>query len=106
MHVGHVQEDFKYQDLSVDQWKEVEVRNDITGEVDLEDILWTGEKVMEEKSEEKYLGDIISIDGRNLKNIRWRIAKGKGIVDKILNLVDAIPLEKLYFEIGIVGIVC
>ena len=99
--MGHVQEDFKCQDLSVDQWKEVEVRNDVTGEVDLEDI-WTGEKVMEDKSEEKYLGDIISIDGRNLKNIKARIAKGKGIVDKILNMVDAIPFGKLYFEIGMV----
>ena len=36
--MGHVQEDFKCQDLSVDQWKEVEVKNDVTGEVDLEDI--------------------------------------------------------------------
>ena len=72
--MGHVQEDFKCQDLSVDQWKEVEVRNDVTGEVDLEDI-WTGEKVMEEKSEEKYLGDIISIDGRNLKKAEELLIK-------------------------------
>ena len=30
----------------------------------------------------KYLGDVISTDGRNLKNIKGRIAKGKGIVSK------------------------
>ena len=39
--------------------------------------IWDGEQVMEGKLEEKYLGDVISTDGRNLKNIKARIAKGK-----------------------------
>ena len=37
------------------------------------------EELMEEKNEEKYLGDIISNDGRNLKNVKVRVSKGKGI---------------------------
>ena len=32
---------------------------------------------MEEKDEEKYLGDIISKDGRNLKISRQELIKGK-----------------------------
>ena len=30
---------------------------------------------MEQKIEEKYLGDIITVDGRNIKNIKARVAK-------------------------------
>jgi hypothetical protein len=61
-----------------------------------------GEHKMEEKMEERYLGDIISVDGRNVKNIKARIAKGNGIVNKIICLLDAIPFGKHYFEIGII----
>jgi hypothetical protein len=52
------------------------------------------------KCEEKYLGDVIAIDGRNLKNIKARIAKGTGIVRKILTILDGIPFGKHYFEVG------
>ena len=41
----------------------------------LEDKYSGGEEI-EEKPDEKYLGDIISNDGRNLKNIKYRVAKG------------------------------
>ena len=47
-----------------------------------------GEQIMEQKSEEKYLVDIISTDGRNITNIKSRIAKGTGIVRKILTILD------------------
>ena len=57
---------------------------------------------MEEKEEEKYLGDVISTDGRNLKNIKARIAKGKGIANKIITMLDDIPFGKHYFEVGII----
>ena len=93
MHVGHDNEDYKCQDLSVDRWSEVEVKNYETGEIEMKDI-WDGEQVMEGKLEEKYLGDVISTDGRNLKNIKARIAKGKGIVSKIFTMLDGIPWNK------------
>ena len=35
MHVGHSQFEYKCQDLSVDKWTEVEVKNDITGDIEL-----------------------------------------------------------------------
>ena len=52
--------------------------------------------------EEKYLGDVISTDGRNIKNVKARVAKGKGIVDRILTILEAIPFGKFCFEIGII----
>ena len=78
----------------------MEVTHDVTGEVEMEDVC-TGEHSMEEKAEEKYLGDVISTDGKNLKNIKARIAKGKGIVNKIVTVLDGIPFGKQYFEVGI-----
>ena len=78
MHIGKTCED-----LYVDSWKETEQKNYETGKDEVKDIC-LGEEVMEEKDEEKYLGDIISKDGRNLKNIKARVNKGKGIVRKIL----------------------
>ena len=38
---------------------------------------FVGEKELEEKTEEKYLGDIISNDGRNLKISNQELKKGK-----------------------------
>ena len=57
---------------------------------------------MEEKSEEKYLGVIISKDGKNMKNIKERVAKGVGIVKRILTILDSIPLGKHYFEVAMI----
>ena len=57
---------------------------------------------MEELSNEKYLGDIISQDGRNYKSIKARLNKGRGIVKKILNILNSIPFGKLYFQIAMI----
>ena len=101
LHVGHIKKPYKCQELSVDKWSEVEIRNDVTGDMETND-LFEGDHIMEEKSEEKYLGDIISTDGRNLKNIKARIAKGKGIVNKIMTMLEGIPFGKHYFEVGVI----
>ena len=101
LHVGYLHDPYKCQDLSVDNWTEVDVINDVTGELEIKD-QYAGEQMMEEKDEEKYLGDLISTDGRNVKNIKARIAKGKGIVNKILTMLDGIPFGKQYFEVGII----
>ena len=84
----------------VDNWTEVEIKNDVTGEIELKDI-HVGELLMEEKYEEKYLGDVISTDGKNIKNIKARIATGNGIVRKIITISDGIPFGQHYFEVGI-----
>ena len=60
-----------------------------------------GIQIMEEKSEEKYLGDVISTDGKNIKNVKSRVSKGKGIVSRILAILDSIPLGQFYFEVAL-----
>ena len=83
IHVGKYCEKFKCQSLTVDCWTEIEVKDEVTGVAHIEEVC-IGEEIMEEKEDEKYLGDIVSKDGRNLKNIKSRINKGKGIVSKIM----------------------
>ena len=52
--------------------------------------------------QEKYLGDIISVDGRNINNIKARVTKGTGIVSKILSILDGIPFGQYYFEVALI----
>ena len=57
---------------------------------------------MEEKSDEKYLGDVISTDGKNIKNVKARVAKGKGIANRIISIIDGIPFGDFYFEVAMI----
>ena len=100
IHIGKECVGYKCHPLYVDSWEENEIKNEETGKVDIEDVC-LGEEMMEEKDEEKYLGDIISKDGRNLKNIQNRVNKGKGIVRKIFDILEGIPFGKLYFKVAI-----
>ena len=58
-------------------------------------------KLMPEVSEETYLGDILSNDGKNTKNIEHRISKGIGIINNIFNLLENIIFGNHYFEIAL-----
>ena len=99
LHVGNTNADFKCQQMAVDKWTEIEIKNDETDELELKDV-FEGEEYMEKRSDEKYLGDVISTDGKNFKNIKTRIAKGTGIVNKILTMLEGIPFGKQYFKVG------
>ena len=57
--------------------------------------------IMKPVSSEKYLGDIISGDGKNTLNIENRVSKGLGIVTQIENLLDTVSLGHHYFEIAL-----
>ena len=49
LHVGNTREEYKCQDLSVDTWTEMEIRNEATGEFEFKDID-DGDHKLEEKS--------------------------------------------------------
>ena len=100
MHVGKVKDDYKCQQLLIDKWEENWVEDPESGKFRLEDCC-NGEDVMEEKEDERYLGDVVSTDGRNIKNIKARVNKGTGITRKILTLLDGIPFGKFHFEAGV-----
>ena len=100
IHVGKTKEEYKCQPIYVDKWEEHEEENEQTGMIRIKDVL-VGEEAIEDTSNEKYLGDIISKDGRNTLNIKARIGKGRGIIKKILNILNSIPFGKLFYQIAI-----
>ena len=101
LHIGKKREEYKCGKMLVDKWTELEVRNDVTNETEIEDT-FAGEEEMEEKEEEKYLGEMISSDGKNLKNIKARVSKGKGIVIRIFNILESVPFGKHFFKVGLI----
>ena len=57
--------------------------------------------VMENVTEDTYLGDIISSDGKNRKNLKKRISKGLGIITQIMNLLEIVSFGHHYTEIAL-----
>ena len=66
IHIGKNYEEYKCQQLYVDSWSEVEAKNEKFDTLEIQD-KYDGEELMEEIDEAKYLGDIISKEGRNIK---------------------------------------
>ena len=60
------------------------------------------ESKMEKVSEVTYLGNIISEDGSNEKNILDRWNKGLGITSSVISLLKHISLGVHYFKIGLI----
>ena len=58
-----------------------------TGVENLEDVL-VGSHDLEKVDKEKYLGDIISVDGRNRKNTTSRKGKAVGIINQITSILN------------------
>ena len=56
---------------------------------------------METVQGDTYLGDVVSGDGKNTKNVQKRISKGLGIISSIMNLLDKICFGIFYFEMAI-----
>ena len=51
---------------------------------------------------EKYLGDLISREGKNEKNIHARKAKGTGIVDQIISILDGSVFGPFHVEVALI----
>ena len=71
--VGKTCDHHKCQTLPVDNLEEV-VNKD-SADLNIED-WFIGEEELEDRHEKKCLGDVISHDGRNIKNIKTRVKKG------------------------------
>ena len=99
MHIGRTHEKLTCPELSIDGWLEKLVKNVETGLPENEDI-FEGEAFLEISQQEKYLGDIISDDGGNSKNILSRKNKGIGLVNEISAMLVEAMLGKDHFEIA------
>ena len=87
-------------ELFIDEWK-LEKKDELeTGLDNLVDVLVDQHKI-ENSTEEKYLGNIISIDGKNSKNIEARVAKAQGIIKQIKSMLEEMFFGSYEFEVGV-----
>ena len=56
--------------------------------------------IMGQVKEDTYLGDIVSHDGSNQKNVKSRIGKGLGIISQIMNILETVSFAHFYLEIA------
>ena len=63
-------------------------------------VLKVHDTIMEEVTEDTYLGDIISSDGKNSKNLEHRISKGIGIISQIMHILESVSLGEHYIDIA------
>ena len=88
-------------ELFVDGWKLQEVQHHLTGENEYHET-FEGDQDIEELNHEKYLGQIISNDGSNVKNVTNRSNKGTGMVNTITSILNYVPGGKYHFEIAVI----
>ena len=56
------------------------------------------ENTMEVVKEEKYVGDVVTGDGKHTRNVASRRSKGIGITSEIMNILDGLSLGTHYFH--------
>ena len=81
---------------NIRSWKEVLEVNGL-GRNKINDV-YDGRKHMKEVSDKKYLGDIISHDGKNQKNIKDKTNKSMGNINKIVTTLTERPYGKYHFK--------
>ena len=99
LHVGKIKDDYKCQSLTVEIVEPQPSDRNIEVKVGASKV---STETIDEVAFEKYLGDIISIDGNNIQNIKSRVNKGRGIIARIMQILESNPMGKLYFEVAVV----
>ena len=79
MHIGKAHEEYKNVQLLIDGWSVKTVENYDTGNTEFNDIIGSDMNKISHINEEKYLGQVISCDSKNIKNITKLRNKGIGI---------------------------
>ena len=87
-------------ELFMDNWKVTKVSETKTGVTNLEDTN-TGEIKIEVADKDTYLGDIITNDGKNTKNVQARKAKGMGVVNQISTILEEICFGPYQLEVAL-----
>ena len=88
-------------DLHIDNWGLKKIDEEKTGLENLEDV-YLGYYKIEGVEEEKYLGDIISSDGSNMKNVVTRKGKSNGILKQIGSILEEVCYGQFHFEVAVI----
>ena len=100
LHIGKTKQKFKCSPIYLDSWTSKEKENEDTGQISFEE-KYSGKMKVAEVSEVKYLGNILSSDGSNIKDISMKCNRGVGTINKIQNILETMFFGPYYFEIGI-----
>ena len=101
MHVGRKYNQEICPDLYVNGWKLKTVSEVETGlfkQLDEE----SGLHEMKKVDNEKYLGDIVTNDGKNHKNMLARRNRGIGVVTQIMTKLEDICFGKYFFQVAVI----
>ena len=101
LHVGKTCNKTLCGDVHVDGWNLNVVTDPVTGQTYQEEE-FAGQVRMGEKSEQKYLGDMISADGKHDKNISMRKNKSIGIINQIMEILNTVYFGKYHFEVALI----
>ena len=101
MHVGKTCNKSLCADLHVDRWKLNVVTDEDTGHTYQSEV-FAGQERMLQKTEQVYLGDVVSVDGRQDKNIINRKNKSVGIINQIMDILNSTYFGKYHFEVAMV----
>ena len=101
MHIGKNVPKHKKAQFYVDGWIMKEIENLETNMKESTET-FNGEENIEEAENTKYLGQIISKDGSNIKNIENHANKGIGLVNKINTQLSNTPGGKYHFELAVI----
>ena len=101
MHIGKMKSDILCKDLHVGDWKEDVITDPETGK-SFKSEHFNGYEKMKVKTEQTYLGDLISTDGTQTKNVQQRRNKGLGVINQIMQILESTFFGKYFFEVAMV----
>ena len=101
MHIGKTCNETLCRDLYVGGWKREVVEDSITGIISQTEVFQEEEK-MKVKTEQMYLGDVISNDGKHFHNVQNRKNRGIGIINQIMQILDTVFFGKYHFEVAMI----
>ena len=101
MDIGKLKSEDLCKDVFVNGWK-IEVGTDPETGNSVQSNVFTGRGKIDLKQEQLYLGDLISADGSNTKNVKLRRNKGIGVINQIMQILHSTYFGKYFFKIAMV----
>ena len=95
MHIGNRMPQYNYENSYIDTWK-----TDVNKPYPNEE--YGGQVKVKETHSTKYLGEVVSSDGKNIDNISQRRKRGFGTIKDIVNILDNMCLGPLMFNKAVV----
>ena len=100
IHTSREHEDVRNIELYFDGWEMKNVKDVETG-IERRQDTFEGDMEVSHISSEKYLGQVISSDSKNTRNIEKIRNKGIGIQNRVIQMLEAMPGGQFHFEIAV-----